>query len=98
MSKILVNELAHTNNTSAFTVDTAGRLSIPNQPMFQVVGNNNNIKKGHRKLRQCDLCDTEAASALRQRSARVSWFGASRSPPVCLPKRGTCLDKEREAP
>lgn len=42
MSKILVNELAHTNNTSAFTVDTAGRLSIPNQPMFQVVGNNNN--------------------------------------------------------
>ena len=42
MSKILVNELAHTNATSAFTVDTAGRLSIPNQPMFQVVGNNNN--------------------------------------------------------
>ena len=42
MSKILVNELAHTNETSAFTIDTAGRLSIPNQPMFQVVGNNNN--------------------------------------------------------
>ena len=42
MSKILVNELAHTNDTSAFTIDTAGRLSIPNQPMFQVVGNNNN--------------------------------------------------------
>ena len=42
MSKILVNELAHTNATSAFTIDTSGRLSIPNQPMFQVVGNNNN--------------------------------------------------------
>lgn len=35
MSKILVNELAHTNNTSALTVDSSGRIKAPQTPLFQ---------------------------------------------------------------
>lgn len=34
MSKILVNELAHTNNTSAMTVDSTGRILTPARPSF----------------------------------------------------------------
>ena len=34
MSKILVNELAHTNNTSALTVDSTGRILTPARPAF----------------------------------------------------------------
>jgi hypothetical protein len=34
MSKILVNELAHTNNTSALTVDSTGRILTPARPSF----------------------------------------------------------------
>tara|TARA_R100000654_G_C2642043_1_gene121841 strand:- start:270 stop:773 length:504 start_codon:yes stop_codon:yes gene_type:complete len=34
MSKILVNELAHTNDTTAMTVDTAGRILQPTRPIF----------------------------------------------------------------
>ena len=34
MSKILVNELAHTNDTTALTVDTAGRVKAPQSPLF----------------------------------------------------------------
>jgi len=32
MSKILVNELAHTNDTTAMTIDSSGRVALPNRP------------------------------------------------------------------
>ena len=38
MSKILVNELAHRNNTSALTVDSTGRILTPARPAFSVRG------------------------------------------------------------
>jgi len=38
MSKILVNELAHTNNTSALTVDSTGRILTPARPSFAARG------------------------------------------------------------
>ena len=34
MSKILVNELAHTNDTSAMTIDSTGRILTPARPSF----------------------------------------------------------------
>jgi len=34
MSKILVNELAHTNDTTAMTIDSSGRVALPNRPYF----------------------------------------------------------------
>ena len=37
MSKILVNELAHTNNTSALTVDSSGRVKAPQTPVFMAI-------------------------------------------------------------
>ena len=36
MSKILVNELAHTNDTTALTVDSTGRILTPARPAFHV--------------------------------------------------------------
>jgi hypothetical protein len=36
MSKILVNELAHTNDTTAMTVDSSGRILTPARPAFHV--------------------------------------------------------------
>ena len=36
MSKILVNELAHTNDTTAMTVDSSGRILTPTRPVFHV--------------------------------------------------------------
>jgi len=36
MSKILVNELAHTNDTTALTIDSSGRVLRPNVPAFYV--------------------------------------------------------------
>ena len=36
MSKILVNELAHTNDTTAMTVDSSGRVAMPNKVAFTV--------------------------------------------------------------
>jgi hypothetical protein len=36
MSKILVNELAHTNDTTAFTVDSSGRVAMPNKIALNV--------------------------------------------------------------
>jgi len=45
MSKILVNELAHTNDTTALTIDSSGRVLRPNVPAFYVrkSGKQNNI-------------------------------------------------------
>ena len=41
MSKILVNELAHTNDTTAMTVDTAGRILQPTRPIFYATADSN---------------------------------------------------------
>jgi len=41
MSKILVNELAHTNDTTAMTVDTAGRILQPTRPIFYANADSN---------------------------------------------------------
>jgi hypothetical protein len=45
MSKILVNELAHTNDTTALTIDSSGRVLRPNVPAFYIhkSGKQNNI-------------------------------------------------------
>jgi hypothetical protein len=40
MSKILVNELAHTNDTTAITIDSDGVVKIPQAPCFFITGNN----------------------------------------------------------
>ena len=37
MSNLLVQNIKHTNNTTAMTVDTAGRITEPNRPAFQAV-------------------------------------------------------------
>lgn len=43
MSKLFVDEIASkTGATDALTIDTAGRISMPNQPVFSVSGSNNN--------------------------------------------------------
>lgn len=43
MSKLFVDEIASkTGATDAMTIDSSGRINTPNQPIFQVVGNNNN--------------------------------------------------------
>ena len=36
MSTLLVQNIKHTNGTTAATVDTAGRITEPNKPSFQV--------------------------------------------------------------
>jgi hypothetical protein len=41
MSKLQVETISHTNNTTAMTVDTAGRITEPNKPAFQACINNN---------------------------------------------------------
>jgi hypothetical protein len=40
MSNLLVQNIKHTNNTTAMTVDTAGRILTPTRPAFQARGNN----------------------------------------------------------
>ena len=40
MSNLLVQNIKHTNNTTAMTVDTAGRILTPTRPAFQARGSN----------------------------------------------------------
>ena len=40
MSNLLVQNIKHTNNTTAMTVDSAGRILTPTRPAFQARGNN----------------------------------------------------------
>ena len=40
MSKLQVETIAHTNNTTAMTVDSAGRILTPTRPAFQARGAN----------------------------------------------------------
>jgi len=37
MSKLQVETISHTNNTTAMTVDSSGRITEPNRPAFQAV-------------------------------------------------------------
>jgi hypothetical protein len=37
MSNLLVQNIKHTNNTTAMTVDSSGRITEPNRPSFQAV-------------------------------------------------------------
>ena len=41
MSNLLVQTIKHTNNTTALTVDTAGRITEPNRPAFLATYANN---------------------------------------------------------
>tara|TARA_R100001510_G_C7596762_1_gene164615 strand:+ start:382 stop:885 length:504 start_codon:yes stop_codon:yes gene_type:complete len=52
MSKILVNELAHTNNTSALTIDSSGRVLRPNVPAFYI----------HKSGKQTDIAVNSAVT------------------------------------
>tara|TARA_R100001015_G_C4545475_1_gene108536 strand:- start:287 stop:781 length:495 start_codon:yes stop_codon:yes gene_type:complete len=40
MSNLLVQNIKHTNNTTAMTVDTSGRILTPTRPAFQARGSN----------------------------------------------------------
>ena len=39
MSTLFVNNISHTNDTSAMTIDTAGRVTTPTRPSFSVEAN-----------------------------------------------------------
>ena len=39
MSTLFVNNIKHTNDTSAMTIDTAGRVTTPTRPSFSVEAN-----------------------------------------------------------
>ncbi len=41
-SVLKVDSIQHSNGTAAITIDSSGRINTPNQPIFQVVGNNDN--------------------------------------------------------
>ena len=40
-SKLKVEQIAHTNNVSAMTIDSTGAITLPNQPTFSVVKTSN---------------------------------------------------------
>ena len=41
MSNLLVQNIKHTNNTTAMTVDSSGRITEPNRPAFLATYANN---------------------------------------------------------
>lgn len=65
MSKILVNELAHTNDTTAMTVDSSGRILTPARPAFSARGSGSwvDVADGATTVIQMSIADINVGSS-----------------------------------